>query len=270
MFRDNRLKRVLAEGRIAIGGGSHLPSTVAVEMMGLAGDDFVLIDTEHGTYDIDAAGELVRAAHGAGITPLVRVLRNDPGLIMKALDLGAHGVVIPHIRSRTEAMAAVDAAKYPPFGSRGSCPYVAAAGYSFGEWRTYQEWTNNEVTVMVLIEDEEGVKNVDEIVSVRGVDMVFLGPFDMSVGMGLKGDSGHPEVTKNLEKVTAACVKRGLPVMYAATTPEEVKTWAEKGVRLFVHGSDIQLLVQGMSSFLEEVSRYRRPRKVRPRARPSS
>ena len=90
MSGPNKLKRLLARGGIAFGGVSHIPSTAIVELMGSAGYDFDIIDTEHGTYDVDSAGELIRAAHGAGITPIVRVLQNDPGLIMKALDLGAH------------------------------------------------------------------------------------------------------------------------------------------------------------------------------------
>ena len=107
--------------------------------MGIAGYDFDMIDTEHGTYDVDTAGELIRAADGAGLTPLVRVLRNDPGPIMKALDLGAHGVVVPHVTSREEASQAVESAKYPPLGIRGSCPYVVAADFSMADWKEYQD-----------------------------------------------------------------------------------------------------------------------------------
>jgi 4-hydroxy-2-oxoheptanedioate aldolase len=258
MQRPNKLKRLLARGEIAFGGGSQLPLTAIVEIMGLSGYDFGIIDTEHGTYDIDTAGELIRAAHGAGMTPLVRVLYNDPGLIMKALDLGAHGVIVPHITSKQEAVDAVKAAKYAPEGLRGSCPYVQAAGFSLSNWPEYQKWSNEETMLFVLIEDEEGVRNVDDILGVKGVDAVFLGPFDMSVSMGLQGDTENPRVRDNLDKVLAACRKRKIPAMYAIMAPTDIQGWVDKGVRLFAHAADTAILAQAGTDFLSSVEGFRK------------
>jgi 4-hydroxy-2-oxoheptanedioate aldolase len=258
MPRPNKLKRLLAEGGIAFGGVSHIPSTAIVELMGLSGYDFDIIDTEHGTYDIDAAGELIRAAHGAGMTPLVRVLQNDPGLIMKALDLGAHGVIVPHIVSSEGAQRAVEAAKYAPEGRRGSCPYVSAAHFSLLDWPLHQEWANRETMLLVLIEDEEGVRNIDSILAVKGIDAVFLGPFDMSVGMGLQGNTVHPDVRANLDHVLTACRARNIPTMYALFHPDGVEEWVRGGVKMFAHGSDTAVLAQGSAAFLRSVENIRK------------
>lgn len=258
MPRQNKLKALLSEGRVAFGGGCHIGSGLVVDLMGKAGYDFVMIDTEHGTYDIDTAGELIRAAHGSGMTPLVRVLDNDRGLIMKALDLGAHGVIIPHVRTRSEAEAAVSAAKYHPEGSRGSCPIIAAADYTFFDWSEYQDWANKETMVIVLIEDPDGVKNIDEILSVSGIDVVMIGPFDMSVTMGLHGEATHPSVQANVDRVLAAARAKNLPAMHALLYPTDVDAWIAKGVRIFAHASDLMILAEGSGSFLRSVEHVRR------------
>ena len=265
MVLKNKIKGMIAQGGIAFGGVSHIPSTAIVELMGIAGYDFDLIDTEHGMYDVDTAGELIRAASGVGLTPIVRVLQNDPGLIMKAFDLGAEGVVVPHVVSKDDAERAVRAAKYHPEGERGSCPFIAAAGYSLYDWAVYQEAANRETMVIVLIEDREGVENIDEILSVKGIDAVFLGPFDMSVGMGQRGDALHPDVQGNLDRVITACRMRNVPVMSAVLDAKDVAKWIDKGARLFVHASDTELLARASASFVESASVFRK-RLARPNA----
>ncbi|MGD2157128.1 MAG: aldolase/citrate lyase family protein, partial [Anaerolineales bacterium] len=174
--KANRLKRILNEGGVAIGANTQIPSTALVEILGLVGFDFTMIDTEHGLFDLQFTGELIRAAQGAGLTPLVRVLNNNPGLILKALDLGAQGVVIPRISSQEDAIRAVEACKYSM--GRGACPLVRAADYGLWDWKTYQDWADGETMVILLIEDLEAAERIEEILEVQGVDAIFLGPFD--------------------------------------------------------------------------------------------
>lgn len=253
---ENKLKKILDGGKLAFGSTSQIPSTALVEIMGIAGYDFVVVDTEHGLYTTDTAGELIRAAQGAGMAAIVRVLQNDRGLILKALDLGANGVVIPHVSSREGAENAVEAAKYGPHG-RGSCPLVRANGYGLWNWAEYEDYSNENTMVIPLIEDSSGVENIADIISVEGIDAVYLGPFDMSVSEGYKGDSQHPEIVKLLDKVLAACREKSLPAMHSLLNGRDVKAWAEKGVRMFVQPADAVIFARACRDFLASVEEFR-------------
>ncbi len=255
----NRLKKVLSEGQVVFGGCAQIPSVPLVEIMGRAGYDFVVIDTEHGLYDMQAAGELVRAAQGADLTPLVRVLKNDKALIMKALDLGAQGVVVPHVSQKGEAARAVEACEYGGTG-RGACPLIRAADYGLSDWKIYQEEARRNILLLLIIEDLEGARNIEEIVSVNGVDAVWLGPFDMSVSAGYQGNLEHPAIEKELDRIIAACKERGVWVMHAfpcEANAKEVDRWVRKGVRLVVHSTDSFIFGQACSRFLRSVSHLR-------------
>lgn len=257
MLFENKLKKLLSDGRLAFGQCSHIPSTAMVEIMGYAGFDFVMIDMEHGLYAVETSGELIRAAQGAGMTPLVRVYANDRGLILKALDMGAHGVVIPHVSGREDAGKAVEACRYNGPNGRGACPLVRANGYGLWNWEEYEEKANADIMVIMLIEDMLGVKNIEEIISVEGVAAIYLGPFDMSVSCGFKGNSAHSDIQKALDKVLSACRRHGIPVMHSLLNGRDVDSWAQKGVRLFVQSADSFIFARACKEFLESVAGLR-------------
>jgi len=247
----------LDEGGVAFGATTQIPAPALVEIMGRAGFDFTMIDTEHGLYDIETAGELIRAAQGAQLTPIVRVLKNDQALISKALDLGAQGVVIPHVSTKGDAARAVEASKYGPAG-RGACPLVRAADYGLADWGQYQDEANRTTMVFLLIEDLGAAGRIEDILSVPGVDVVFPGPFDMSVAAGYRGNVHHPEIQKALDRVLAACNERGIPVMHALTGGADVEAWVNKGVRLILQSADSVVFARACRAFLESVSHLRR------------
>lgn len=254
---QNGLKRILSEGYVAFGASIQIPATALVEILGIVGYDFVMIDTEHGLYDLATAGELIRAAQGAGLTPLVRVQKNDRAMILKALDLGAQGVIIPHVSSKEDAARAVEACKYGAPTGRGACPLVRAAGYGVWDWAQYQERANQETMVFLLIEDLEGARRIEDILSVEGVDVVFLGPFDMSVAAGYQGNVHHPEIQKAMDGILAACNARGVPVMHALTGGRDVEGWVSRGVRLVMQSADSVVFARAHQAFLETVSHLR-------------
>ena len=256
MGYQNRLKQILHEGRVAFGASIQIPAAALVEILGLVGYDFTMIDTEHGLYDLETAGELIRVAQGVNLTPLVRVSKNDKGLIMKALDLGAQGVIIPHISSKEDAARAVDAAKYGA-GGRGACPVVRAAHYGLRDWAQYEEQANQETMVFLLIEDLEATYRVEEILSVDGVDAVFLGLFDMSVGAGYRGNVRHPEIQKAVDRILAVSKDRGVPVMHTLTVGRDVEAWVNRGVRLIMQSADSLVFVRAHQAFLQSVSHIR-------------
>lgn len=253
MVRENKLRKKLTNGYLAFGAVTQIPSTALVEILGLSGFDFAMIDTEHGMYDIQTAGELIRAANGSGLDALVRVIGNDKGVIMKALDMGAQGVIVPHISNKDDAAQAVESCRYGSATGRGACPVVRAADYGLGHWPTIQKESDMNAMAIMLIEDLEGVRNIDDIISVDGVDAVYLGPFDMSVSAGYKGEWNNPEIQKALDTVLTACNERNVPVMHSLLFGTDVEMWAEKGVRLFLQRADASVFSNACKTFLESV-----------------
>jgi 4-hydroxy-2-oxoheptanedioate aldolase len=255
MGYPNPLRQVLARGGVAFGASCQIPASALVEILGLVGYDFVMIDTEHGLFDMQSAGELIRTAHGANLTPLVRVQKNEPVMIMKALDLGAQGVIIPHISNKGDAIQAVAASKYS--GKRGACPLVRAAGYGTWKWQTYQENADRDTLVILLIEDMEGVQNIEDILSVDGIDVIFLGAFDMSVSSGHQGDVRHPDVQNALDHILAACKDHNIPLMHSLTGGADAEAWVKKGVRLVMQSADTVVFARAHQAYLESVAHLR-------------
>jgi 4-hydroxy-2-oxoheptanedioate aldolase len=253
MSFENPLKQKLDQGQVVVGAVVQIPAPAIIEILGYTGFDFVMIDTEHGMFDIQTAGELIRSADGVGLTPLVRIIKNDESLILKALDLGAKGVIVPHIATKADAEKAVKACKYGTSG-RGACPLVRANRYGIGNWPEYQDAANKNTLLIALIEDLAGVENIEEIVSVKGVDAVFLGPFDMSVSAGHKGNTRAPQILDALDKVIAACKKKNIPVMHTTTNDPNVEAWVKKGIRMILQGADSGVFARACADFLKSVA----------------
>ncbi|HEY3426461.1 MAG TPA: aldolase/citrate lyase family protein, partial [Negativicutes bacterium] len=177
------LRDRLKNGDKVFGPFVNLCHPAVLEIAGLAGFDFAIIDTEHGELSSDRAVDMVRAAKLAGVSPVIRVYGNQPELIAKALDVGAEGVQIPQIGTKAEAMAAVKAAKFAPQGARGCNRYVRAAQYSAADKFAYFANANQETTVIVQVEGKEGIENLAEILTVEGIDVLFIGPYDLSASL---------------------------------------------------------------------------------------
>jgi 4-hydroxy-2-oxoheptanedioate aldolase len=209
--RPNKTKRLIASGKPAIGGFLMIPSPEIVEIMGYAGLDFVIIDTEHGPADNQTVAHLIRAADAADITPIVRVRWvSDPSLILRALDLGAQGVQVPMIEDAATAARVVASARYHPLGRRGLAG-VRAARFGADDLPRYVEVANEEIMVVCQIETATGVANVKEIAAVPGVDVIFVGPVDLSQSLGYPGQRQHPVLGKAMEQVFSACRAAGVP-----------------------------------------------------------
>lgn len=256
---ENPLRARWSEGAAAIGVTVPIAAPELIEICGLLGFDFALIDAEHGPLDRRACADLVRAAQAAGITPLVRVLRSDPAEILQALDTGAVGVMVPGIETAEEARAAVRASRFAPDGERGLAATRAAAWGIFEPLAAYTRRANAEVAVIGLVESVQGMKNLAEIAAVPGIDAVFLGPSDLSQSMGFPGESGHPAVQQTLEKGLSAIRQAGKIAGISAATGAAARTWQEThGVRLIAVGLS-GLLIAGARSFLTEARVTRRP-----------
>ena len=188
---ENLLKNKLSNGDVAIGPFVNLSSGALIEIAAYSGFDFVILDTEHGPLDIPTCEDLCRVAHGVDITPIVRVRENDPAQILRALDIGAGGVQVPQICNKADAEAVVRSAKYSPLGMRGVSPYTRAARY-FADGGTIFERLNASSMILIHIEGVEGLENLEEIISVPGLDVIFLGPYDLSQSLGIPGQVNDP------------------------------------------------------------------------------
>lgn len=249
--RINHILRKRATGERALGLVVQTGSAEVVEMAGASGVDFIVIDAEHGSMGFERIVEMLRAADAVDLTALVRVPDHTPHHIMRMLDAGALGVVVPNVRTRTDAEAAVAAARYRlpgQAGQRGSCPSTRANWHLAQDWDAFAHCSNAQTLVWVLIEDGEGVANIDAIASVPGLSAIVPGPFDLSQALGLGGQTEHPEVLAALSIVADAARRHGVDLSAAlmGTTGEALQCqsayWEGLGATSFWIGGDRRIL----------------------------
>ena len=252
MASANTLKERLKNGEVVIGPFVNLASGALIEIAAFAGFDFVIIDTEHGPLDIPVAENLCRISDSVGITPIVRVRENDGPQILRALDIGASGVQVPQITCREDAEAVVQAAKYAPIGMRGVSPYTRAARY-FADGGKIFDRLNETSMILVHIEGVNGLNKLDEIVKVEGLDVIFLGPYDLSQSLGIPGQVDDPRVVDRMRKATETVNDAGLTVGTFADGPEAANLWIEAGVRYVSMSVDTGIYLRGCREILSEV-----------------
>jgi 4-hydroxy-2-oxoheptanedioate aldolase len=207
--QQNRAKRILREGGLALGaqvGG--IASPMIIEIIGHAGYDAAFIDMEHTAHDLRDVQVMVMAAERVGITPIVRTPGFDPAFILRLLDMGVQGIQVPHISNAAAAREAVKAVRYAPLGDRGMAGTSRAADYGRISLRDHLEQSNREIILTVMIEDLPALEDIDAIAATEGIDLISVGPSDMSRAVGAAGESSDPRLIAAIEKVSQA-VKRG-------------------------------------------------------------
>lgn len=267
---NNPLKERIAEGKAVHGVFIQMDSAEMVEIAGLVGYDFVVIDCEHGSLDLAAAMRLIRAAEAVRVTPLVRVPDHNPTFISKVIEAGAMGVYVPEVATAKQMRDIVAAVKYREGdngGARGACPGIRAAGHQSDDWGKFFRWSNRNTVVVPLIETEEGIANFDEILKVPGIDWVGIGTFDLSHALGYEGSRDHPALDRIYSDMTAKLLAAGItfsrypmplkqPFDPADPTqsPEFFKRdkarWMKLGARVFMMGSDRGLCKQALAQRL--------------------
>jgi 2-keto-3-deoxy-L-rhamnonate aldolase RhmA len=227
---DRTLRGRLEAGDRLVGTFQYYPSPPVSETFALAGMDFVIPDQEHSPLSAERTMEMSMAAQGAGAGALVRVRRNDAAEIQRALDVGADGVMVPQVETADDARAARDAARYAPLGERGLSQYVRAGGYVGGE--RYTERENETATLVLQIEGERGVENVSEILDVAGVDLLFLGPYDLSASLDIPGQVRDDRVESLMAEVCEQATAADTAVGAYADDPSMARRWLDAGVQL--------------------------------------
>ncbi|WP_448202966.1 HpcH/HpaI aldolase family protein [Azospirillum sp. sgz302134] len=251
MFRENRLKRALAQGRPALGCWLDMMSPVAAEIVGLAGYDCAVIDHEHGPGALSNGLALLQALSGTGCTALMRVPANDPVYIKRALDIGVEGIMIPAVNSAAEARAAVAACRYPPGGVRGAA-YGMARGADYGLCgERYRDACADELFIICQIETLDAIEAIPEIAAVDGVDMLFVGPYDLSGSFGRLGRFDEPEVLNLLERAERAILASGKLYGTIPVKNRPLETLVAAGAQLVVSGGDIGFMRTGALAQVE-------------------
>ena len=207
-MRENAVKRLWQQDKPALGGWLSIPSSFSAEIMASQELDWLCVDTQHGVIGYDAAVPMLQAMSASKVTPIVRVPWNEPSIIMKMLDAGAYGVIVPLVNDRAQAEAAAAACRYPPRGIRSYGPTRASYYAGFD----YFAHANDEVLCIPQIETVEALENLDDILSVPGIDACYIGPMDLSISMGItpEMDGEAPQYAEARRRIVEACRRHGV------------------------------------------------------------
>jgi 2-keto-3-deoxy-L-rhamnonate aldolase RhmA len=248
----NLLREKLYGGKTSLGTWLSIGSPDVADTLKQLPFDWFLLDLEHSYISIETARNIMLTVLDTKITPLVRVGECDQYLIKRVLDIGAYGILVPLVNTPEDAEKVVNYGKYPPMGSRGVGP-VRAAGYG-NQFKDYLATANDEIMIGVQIETAQALANAEAIASVKGVDLVFVGPSDLTMSLGLVTDRGNPKVSEAMQSVVKICEKLGKIPGTLAATADEAKKWQKLGFRFISLGSDSKYLFQGAKSFVEQAS----------------
>ena len=247
-MHENKLKKLLVAGNPALNGWCSIGNPLTAEIMASQGYDSVTIDIQHGALDYGGALVMLQAIRASTATPLVRVPWRDPGYIMKALDAGAMGIICPMVNTRAEAEEFVSYTRYPPQGQRSFGPTraaIAMPGYGVD--------ANNEVLALAMIETAEGMANLNEIVATPGLDGIYVGPADLTLGtqngkLQPGFDRQEPVMTDMIKRIAATCRETGIAACLHCGTPEYAAQAIGWGYNLTTVGGDTRLLASAAST----------------------
>jgi len=234
---ENRVKRMLKDGKVTAGAWLQLTSPMSAEIMARAGFDWLIIDMEHAPGDYPNLVSQIQAMGATDCVPLVRAPWNDPVAIKRILDAGAMGVLVPYVNSAAEAEDAVAACKYPPEGIRGVAGSPRAAYFGQNSM-DYLKYANDEMLIIVAVETGEAVANIDGILATDGLDGIFIGPMDLATSMGHFGDPSHPEVQEAIALIEEKTATAGKFLGTVGGSWEQARKKYEKGYQLLMLMSD--------------------------------
>jgi 2-keto-3-deoxy-L-rhamnonate aldolase RhmA len=251
---ENPVKRALKEGKVVLGATVLTGSPDTAAALAGVGFDFLWIEMEHGPLTLESVRSIVLATRGLKAMPFTRVPVNEPWMAKRVLDIGSLGVVFPFVSTREAAERAVRACRYPPAGTRGYGPSLAAPRWGLSS-ADYAKFADEQVMVIVIVEQKEALEHVEAIAAVPGLDVLFLGANDMSFSLGVGGRLDHPLVEEAAARVVAAGRKHGVALGYPASNPAEIQKRIAQGFRFFQTANDLGLMSAGARDLLSKVPR---------------
>jgi 2-dehydro-3-deoxyglucarate aldolase/4-hydroxy-2-oxoheptanedioate aldolase len=253
-MRENKVKRTLAAGGTSIGTMClEFATTGLGRLCASAGAEFAVFDMEHSGWSMETIRMLMASTRSTDMIPLVRPPVNEYHFIARALDMGAMGIVSSFINTPEQARQLVASCKYPPLGRRGTAFSVSHDDYSAGDIPEKMRSANNEILVVAQIETLEGANNVEAIAAVEGVDVVWIGQFDLTTSMGIPGQVKHPEFLKVSTRILKACQNAGKAAGFGSLFIDDVITAREEGFRFLVYTADLWIFQQALRRGLRKI-----------------
>jgi 4-hydroxy-2-oxoheptanedioate aldolase len=249
----NKLKQKLLDGKTVYGPFCKLQDPSVVEIAALAGFDFVILDMEHGPLSVESVQSIARAAQAKGIEVVVRVTENRTSDILRILDVGVNSIQVPQVNSVADAQKVVDASFFYPKGERGMCRYVRAASYTGIEKKEYFSSANLGTLTIIHIEGNKGLENLEQIVSLDGIDIVFLGPYDLSQSCGYPGQTNHPEVVNKMKEAVMLAKANNKIIGTFCESPSDAHKWRDLGVQYISYSVDVGIILNAYKEITKQL-----------------
>lgn len=245
-----KFKDKLNRKESVIGPFMKVSDPAFVEVAGYAGFDFVILDTEHGPSSIESIQNLIRAAIVSGVLPIIRVQDGSETSIGKALDIGALGIQVPQVQNGEQAKEIVNRAKFYPKGERGVCRFVRAANYSAMDRFEYFKAANDALIILQL-EGQESINNINEILEVEGVDIIFIGPYDLSQSLGVPGEITNPIVIEKMQYIVDKAKEKNIIVGTFLDDIGSIKRWKDAGILYLSYSVDVGIFLEACRSIVK-------------------
>lgn len=237
---ETPLKSKLKSGKTVLGTWCEIPSPEFINVLAKAGLDFVITDMEHGAIDYETAGKMVMAAEVEGCSSIIRVPQNTESAILRALEVKPEGVIVPHIENASDRKKVINSIKFAPVGNRSLNPYVRAGGYKSRLNFTKEE--NTRTLSAILVESQEGIKNIESILDDKNLDLVYLGNYDISVALNCPGDTGNPKVIDTLKRLTKIVTGKKKIAGTMFHNKEELNLFKSFGIQFLCYKVDTSIV----------------------------
>jgi 4-hydroxy-2-oxoheptanedioate aldolase len=241
----------LADGECVFGPFLKIPASAPVELAGYAGFDFCIIDLEHGPFTFERAEDLVRVAEISGVASIIRTFDGQPATLVRALDTGCDGVLVPNLQTRAETERVVRGARFYPLGERGMDPHARAARYRTIPKEQYFAEADQRLMLGVQIEGVTGVENLQEIVDTEGTDLIFIGPYDLSQSLAMPGQIDAEPVVEKAKEIVASVRAKGKAVGIYADSVEQALRWQSVGIQFIAISVDVYILLSAFQDMVK-------------------
>ena len=253
MIRENRVKQTLRSGGNVVGTFAKITDPSAVEVLGLAGFDFFVLDNEHVAMNRESMVRILRAAELSPLVPVVRVRENRAVEMLQDLDAGAMGVQVPHVNTKVDALRVVQGVKYAPQGHRGFASSHRAGAFGFLPPIEYVRQSNEQTLVACYCETLAAIENLAEIVAVDGLDVVFIGPWDLTQSLGFIGQLDHPDLRRHIDTIIDTTRAAGKAAGIIASDAADARQWFDRGVQYVTVSSDLGMLASQGRGLIQEL-----------------
>ncbi len=255
MIKRNFIKEKLEAGEAVIGTWSIIPSSTVSDIIASTGIDFIIIDAEHGPISFETAQNMAIACESRMVSPIMRVGGVIEADILKALDIGMHGIQIPNVQSENDIKKIISLSKYPPIGNRGFSPFTRAGNFSIESSTSLTELANKNTLVGVNIEGKEAINNIDEILKIDSLDIIFIGLFDLSKALGIPGQVKDAKVIKLLEELTQKINAAGKYPGTIATTEKDIEFYKKIDLKYILYLVDCEML---RNSYAQVIKKFKK------------